>query len=65
MMGELKQGPTLNKRIMFFEKGVLHLRQPYVRSTGLLNETLHTFRVAPSRANKGGHYGCTPEQILI
>ena len=48
----------------FTQRRVLQLRQPYIRPS-LLNETPHTFRAATSRANKGGHHGCTPEQIRI
>ena len=37
----------------FTKGGVLKLRQPYVRPTGLLKETPHAFCAASSRANKG------------
>ena len=50
---------------MLFKGGIHQYSQPYIRSTGSLYETPHTFRAAPSRANKGGHHGCTPEQAWI
>ena len=38
-MGEHISEPYLKKRRYFFERGVLQLRQPYIRMTGFLKES--------------------------
>ena len=50
--------------IILFKGGVLHFRQPYVRSTGLLYEPPHTFRPAASSSNSAEHKA-TPKSSWI
>ena len=65
-MGEHKSGPYLNKKkTFFFERGVLQLRQPYIRMTGFLKEAPPLPCAVTSHANKGGHHGYAPKQIQI
>ncbi len=58
-------GSARTKRCHFIKRGMLQLRQPYIRMTGFRQEAPQQLCVVTSPANKGGLHGGTPKEISI